>query len=1069
MLVSVSSLSSNVNKSSGANKDPQKAVETSLIKAPPSLSNPIHNKDGYFKFYGKKAYDKELQMLTFQITIRPLELSPPVNRAFIALRGRPAFPIPQVPFEAVLRSTHLRSQVQHFDERFLVEESNRLIGWPCYPLRKHSTFDIQKVQPHDGLQPAIGSEIKSSDFVEKQTGKENFVPAMQSHGSQKCEEPVKEGIKSKSSAASERNVKGPRFSATIVLALQAPSTQPELVEVQSISHGKKVFRRQRELPLKKKPKSWKLEIETKQAEMEEAADLKSNGMEESAGVKLNGMEEAFNNHDAEMEEAAAVKPDRSSQTSTRTNSVLNSESSNSSTYDSNGLRKDDDKLMETATLHDEELNRKRGRPQKDSAWTEANAEDCKAALFDEMPMRDTVSWNIMMSGFLKERSFDAGFGFFKQMQSLSFYRLDQATFTTFLSASSMAGELDQESKMIQLQYPTDPNAYKILEEIGGGGGAKFVCTVCLFLWWICIAKGNGACGIASAFSEGAVMDPRGNVSVGASITAADDSPSRPSSSGEFAFGFRKGSKVQLTADGGLVLADPQGNPMWTSGISLGAVSSGAMNDTGILVLQNRNSDRLWESFHHPTDTLLPTQIMETEEVVSSRRTETNFSTGRFQLYFQPDGNLVLNSINLPTKIRYNPPFYATGTNDASNSSNSGYQLIFNEATLNFEGVFTQYVYPKTSTPNRSWSPNDERGNCIPDFKLSCKDDGQNSTEGMYDFVELRNVDYPSSDAEHLKPHNEEQCRKACLNDCLCAAVIFSGNNCWKKKLPVSNGRRDSTFNGKTLIKFRKGYIPSVAPGLQIPETKSKWDIKVVTGIVLWGSSVFVNCIFVGIFSLCSSFTYRNNAVNVREGNNVETNLGSFTYKELTKATEDFKDKLGRGAFGVVYKGAIQTGFTNFIAVKKLDGVARDGEKEFKAEVNVIGQTHHKNLSETKTAIRETKGYVAPEWFRSIPVNVKVDVYSFGVMLLEIICFVEEAHGALDALIEDDIEAMTEESTLERLLKVAIWCIQENPSLRPTMRKVTRMLEGLVEVPVLPHPYPFSEVSSKTIDDSLYFN
>lgn len=42
-------------------------------------------------------------------------------------------------------------------------------------------------------------------------------------------------------------------------------------------------------------------------------------------------------------------------------------------------------------------------------------------------------------------------------------------------------------------------------------------------------------------------------------------------------------------------------------------------------------------------------------------------------------------------------------------------------------------------------------------------------------------------------------------------------------------------------------------------------------------------------------------------------------------------------------------------------------------------------SHTHTAIRGTKGYVAPEWFRNMPISVKVDVYSFGVLLLEIIC------------------------------------------------------------------------------------
>lgn len=40
---------------------------------------------------------------------------------------------------------------------------------------------------------------------------------------------------------------------------------------------------------------------------------------------------------------------------------------------------------------------------------------------------------------------------------------------------------------------------------------------------------------------------------------------------------------------------------------------------------------------------------------------------------------------------------------------------------------------------------------------------------------------------------------------------------------------------------------------------------------------------------------------------------------------------------------------------------------------------------TMTGIRGTKGYEAPEWFRSMPVTAKVDVYSYGILLLELIC------------------------------------------------------------------------------------
>ena len=42
-------------------------------------------------------------------------------------------------------------------------------------------------------------------------------------------------------------------------------------------------------------------------------------------------------------------------------------------------------------------------------------------------------------------------------------------------------------------------------------------------------------------------------------------------------------------------------------------------------------------------------------------------------------------------------------------------------------------------------------------------------------------------------------------------------------------------------------------------------------------------------------------------------------------------------------------------------------------------------SRTHTAIRGTQEYVAPEWFRNLPITVKVDVYNFGVLLLKIIC------------------------------------------------------------------------------------
>ena len=50
----------------------------------------------------------------------------------------------------------------------------------------------------------------------------------------------------------------------------------------------------------------------------------------------------------------------------------------------------------------------------------------------------------------------------------------------------------------------------------------------------------------------------------------------------------------------------------------------------------------------------------------------------------------------------------------------------------------------------------------------------------------------------------------------------------------------------------------------------------------------------------------------------------------------------------------------------------------------------------QTGIRGTIGYFAPEWFRKASISVKVDVYSFGVMLLEIICRKSSVTFALQA-------------------------------------------------------------------------
>ena len=64
------------------------------------------------------------------------------------------------------------------------------------------------------------------------------------------------------------------------------------------------------------------------------------------------------------------------------------------------------------------------------------------------------------------------------------------------------------------------------------------------------------------------------------------------------------------------------------------------------------------------------------------------------------------------------------------------------------------------------------------------------------------------------------------------------------------------------------------------------------------------------------------------------------------------------------------------------------------------------------------------------------------------CYVD---GRIEALVENDSEAMREIKMVERFVMVAMWCLQEDPSQRPTMKKALLMLEGIVQVSAPPPP------------------
>ncbi|XP_028779632.1 G-type lectin S-receptor-like serine/threonine-protein kinase LECRK3 [Neltuma alba] len=489
-------------------------------------------------------------------------------------------------------------------------------------------------------------------------------------------------------------------------------------------------------------------------------------------------------------------------------------------------------------------------------------------------------------------------------------------------------------------------------------------------------------------------------------------------------------------------------------------------------------------------------------------------------------------------------------------------------------------------------------NCIPgtDFidpsqtNLGCKRNfseaecrGGENNAALYSMSAMSRMawgDSPYSEEEI----QEEQCQSSCLKDCYCAAALYEYGRCKKQKLPLRYVKRQTRDPSSTTIIYRSGsfteyttiyfkvgnqslksnYTPSTHK--PINTTSKKAIVQII--VVVFGFAI----VLCSVIAISGRLIYKIGVLSYRSllemrdlGLNEGTTLRVFSYNELKKATNGFKQEAGRGSSGSVYRGTLREG-RKLIAVKMLHRLIDEGEREFQAEMQAIGKTHHKNLvrllgycaegskrllvyeymsngslekfifggstvrpdwderrrialdiargllylheqcsvpiihcdikpqnilmdefltakisdfglakllmpdqTRTFTQARGTRGYLAPEWSKNTPITVKADVYSYGIMLLEIVfcrrslvvnvsnpeqivlsnwvckCF---ARRELNKLV---VGEEVDNNLLENMVKVGLWCIQDEPFLRPSMKSVVLMLEGVTEVAIPPCP------------------
>ncbi|KAL8485421.1 hypothetical protein ACS0TY_027642 [Phlomoides rotata] len=639
-------------------------------------------------------------------------------------------------------------------------------------------------------------------------------------------------------------------------------------------------------------------------------------------------------------------------------------------------------------------------------------------------------------------------------------------------------------------------------------------------------------------------------------------------------------------------------PLWSSDTANRGVSAASLEDSGNFILKNSSGAAVWSTFDNPTDTIVPNQTLGVDQTLTS---------GIFSFKVLRSGNLTLlwnNSI-----IYYNSAYSSDYAEEGdifrflrldSDGNLRIYSTVRGSGTViarwaavtdqcqvfGFCGNMGICSYNNTSPacgcPSQNFDlvdPNDSRKGCKRKVELQ-------DCRGSEAMLELDHSTFMTFQPElsqifyiGIKP-----CSSNCLvgSSCIASTSLSDGSGqCYLKTTNFVSGFQSPAIPSTSFVKVCPPLMPNPsAASLNSGRTRrlklTAWLVVVVIlatllGLLVVEGGLWWCCIrnsskFGGLSSQYALLEYASGAPV------------QFTYKELEKATKRFKEKLGAGGFGAVYRGVLSN--RTVAAVKQLEGIEQ-GEKQFRMEVATISSTHHLNLvrligfcsegrhrllvyefmknssldrflfaSEgqsgkhlnwenrynialgtargitylheecrdcivhcdikpenilldenysakvsdfglaklvnpkdhryrTLTSVRGTRGYLAPEWLANLPITSKSDVYSYGMVLLEIVCgrrnfevsaetnhkkfsvwaYEEFEKGNLDQIVDRrllDSEVNMDEVT--RAIKVSFWCIQEQPSQRPMMGKVVQMLEGILEIERPPAPKVVAEGS-----------
>lgn len=433
-----------------------------------------------------------------------------------------------------------------------------------------------------------------------------------------------------------------------------------------------------------------------------------------------------------------------------------------------------------------------------------------------------------------------------------------------------------------------------------------------------------------------------------------------------------------------------GSAIWSANISGKGATSMQLLDSGNLIVVGKDSSSLWQSFSHPTDTLLSGQsFIEGMTLVSHSNTQNmtytlQIKSGDMMLYAglqmpQPYWSALKDNRMIVDKNGNN--IYSANLSSSSWSFYNQAGLLQSQlvivqqgaanatlaAVLGNDGLITFYMLQSASSRNTLpiTVPQDScdmpahckpyticdsgtgcqcpsalspYANCNPSIKSPC------NSKYKFQLAQLDSgVGYVGTSFTSPVPKtNLTACKNACMSNCTCIAVFFDqmSGHCFLFDQIGSLQQKDG---GKSrFASFVK--VSSSNHGSGQGGADSRLTIIIV--VIIVGTLVVIGVLVYVGFRIYRRRRYtpsQNDAGSSEDDGFLQSISGAptrYTYKELQDATNNFSNKLGQGGFGSVYLGTLPDG--SRIAVKKLEGIGQ-GKKEFRSEVTIIGSIHHIHL------------------------------------------------------------------------------------------------------------------------------